>query len=129
MLAVRSAHLEQQPRERGGWDRHARLPPANAEALHRLSTDDAIPTLRDNRRNEHLGEDYTHQNKFWRHFGHIVHAASHRLITSNQAGWGLVRPFIRYTAGYQKEEEPERKVLAVPDETPWRTKPAWRWPR
>ena len=92
---------------------------ANAEALHRLSTDDAIPTLRDNRRNEHLGEDYTHQNKFWRQsFGHIVHAASHRLITSNQAGWDLVRPFVRYTAGYQKEEEPERKVLAVPDETP-----------
>jgi hypothetical protein len=92
---------------------------ANAEALHRLSTDDAIPTLRDNRRNEHLGEDYTHQNKFWRHsFGHIVHAASHRLITSNRAGWDLVRPFVRYTAGYQKEEEPERKVLAVPDETP-----------
>ena len=40
------------------------------------------------------------------------------MITSNQAGWDLVRPFIRYTAGYQKEEEPERKVLAVPDETP-----------
>ena len=92
---------------------------ANAEALHRLSTEDEIPTLRDNRRKEHLGESITHQNKFWRHsFGHIVHAASHRLITSNQAGWNLVRSFVRYTAGYQKEEEPERKVLAVPDETP-----------
>jgi len=89
---------------------------ANAEALHRLTTDDDIPTLRDNRRKEHLGEDCTHQNKFWRQsLGHIVHAASHRLITSNQGGWTLVSPFVRYTAGYQKEEDPERKVLMVPD--------------
>ncbi len=90
---------------------------ANAEALYRLSTEDDIPTLRDNRRKEHLGENFTHQNKYWsRSFGHIVHAASHRLITSNQGGWSIVHPFVRYTAGYQKEEEPERKVLEVPDE-------------
>ena len=91
---------------------------ANAEALHRLSTEDEKPTLRDCRRKDHIGEDYTHQNKYWRQaLGHIVHAAAHRAITSNRGPWMLVEPFTRYTAGYQKEEKPERKVLSVPDES------------
>ena len=38
-------------------------------------------------------------------------------ITSNRGPWMLVEPFTRYTAGYQKEEKPERKVLSVPDES------------
>ena len=90
---------------------------ANLEALHQLSTDDEKPTLRDRRRCEHLGEETTNQNTYWRQaFGTIIHAVAHRTITSNEDGWALVQPFTRYTSGYQKEEAPERKVLTVPDE-------------
>ena len=88
----------------------------NAEALHRLVEMDEFPTMRETRRKEHLGEKTTRQNRFWRHtLGHITHGANHLAITQSSGPWSLVQEFVTYTRGEQKNEEPEQKVLTVPD--------------
>jgi len=92
---------------------------ADAEAVHQmLSDDNAPPTLRETRRQEHLGTDkVVNRNEYYRKTkGTIIHAVAFNTIQNQVAPWTLVQSFTQYTKGYNQEELPEMKHLNVPDD-------------
>ena len=81
---------------------------ADAEAVHQmLSDDNAPPTLRETRRQEHLGTDkVVNRNEYSRKTkGTIIHAVAFNTIQNQVAPWTLVQSFTRYTKGYNQEDE------------------------
>jgi len=92
---------------------------ADVEAIHRMmADDDAPPTLRQKRRTEHLcTENVVNRNLFWpKAKGTILHAVAYQTIQQQDGPWSLQQPFTHYVNGYNQEELPEVKHLAVPDE-------------